>query len=220
MLNHLHGKPETTHTAGSMQGWGKTYDRIVSLLTLGQEEKLRQASLKEAHIRLGEHILEVGCGTGSLTLRAKANAGRQSQVYGIDIAPDMLETARMKAQKAGLEVRFELGRIEQIPFPEGQFDLVLSSLMLHHIQGNEAKQQGIKEIFRVLKPGGRVLIVDFAPPANPVLRWLVSGIVGHAMIEKSVMEFAPMLETAGFANIKTGLTTSRFLAFLSGTRPL
>jgi demethylmenaquinone methyltransferase/2-methoxy-6-polyprenyl-1,4-benzoquinol methylase/phosphoethanolamine N-methyltransferase len=201
-----------------MQGWGKTYDALVGLMTLGQEQKLRQVTLDLARIKPGERILEVGCGTGTLSLGAKRAAGPVSQVAGVDIAPDMLETARRKAAKAGLDVGFQVGRIEAIPFPDNQFDLVLSSLMLHHIHGDAAKQQGMREMFRVLKPGGRLLIVDATRPRNPHLRGLASLIVGREMLARSVEEFIPMLEQAGFAQIETGPTSSAFLNYLRGER--
>jgi demethylmenaquinone methyltransferase/2-methoxy-6-polyprenyl-1,4-benzoquinol methylase/phosphoethanolamine N-methyltransferase len=218
MLNHLHGKVNNLHAPGSMQGWGKTYDAIVNLLSLGQERKLRQATLALANVRPGERILEVGCGTGSLALAAKTQAGPGSQVAGIDVAPDMLEAARRKAASAGLEIQFKLGRIEAIPFPDAQFDLVLSSLMLHHIPGDEAKQQALIEVFRVLKPGGRLLIVDFAPPTNPHLNGLASLVVGHGLLAHSVAEFIPLVERAGFIDIESGPTQSRFLAYLKGVK--
>jgi demethylmenaquinone methyltransferase/2-methoxy-6-polyprenyl-1,4-benzoquinol methylase/phosphoethanolamine N-methyltransferase len=219
MLNHIHGQSSATKTSGSMQGWGKTYDTLVGLLSLGQEQKLRKATLDLARVKPGEKILEVGCGTGTLSLKAKVMAGPSGQVTGIDVAPDMLETARRKAAKAGLDVKFQAGRIEEIPFPDGQFDLVLSSLMMHHVPGDDAKQKGIGEILRVLKPGGRLVIVDVAPPENPHLRGLTSLLVGKEMLEHSVVEFRPMLEKAGFTGIETGPTSSSFLAYLIGKRP-
>ena len=218
MLNHLHGKVSEKQSGGSMQGWGNTYDTLVGLLSFGQERKLRLATLEKAAIRPGERILEIGCGTGTLTLGAKARGGPQSQVSGVDIAPDMIERARRKAVKAGLDVAFQVGRIEAIPFPDGQFDLVLSSLMLHHIHGEGAKQQGLREIFRVLKPGGRLLIVDVAPPENPHILGMAGLIVGREMLAHRVDEFIPLLERAGFTGIETGPTQTPFLAFLNGKR--
>jgi ubiquinone/menaquinone biosynthesis C-methylase UbiE len=219
MLKHLHGQPGiTTHLSGSMQGWGKSYDTLVGLLSFGQERQLRQATLDLAKIQSGDQILEVGCGTGTLSLAAKAQAGSQGQVAGIDVAPDMIETAQQKAKRAGLPVQFQVGPIEAIPYPEGQFDLVLSSLMLHHIHGDTAKQQGLHEVYRVLKPGGRLLIVDAVQPKNPHLRGLASLIVGREMLAHSVEEFIPLLQKAGFVDILTGPTKSSFLAYLSGRR--
>jgi len=119
MLNHLHGKVSEKVAAGSMQGWGKTYDLLTAVMSFGQERKLRQATLDLAHITPGERILEVGCGTGTLTLAAKVRAGAGSRVSGIDIAPDMIETAKRKAAKAGEEIDFQVGRIQEIPYPDG-----------------------------------------------------------------------------------------------------
>lgn len=217
MLDRLHGKSNHP-TAGSMQGWGKTYDTIVGLMSLGQERKVRQATLDLVEIQPGDRILEVGCGTGSLTLAAKTKAGSQSQVFGTDIAPDMVDTARRKAAKAGLEVQFQVGRIEAIPFPDSDFNLVLSSLMLHHVPGNEAKQKGIEEMLRVLKPGGRLLIVDVEPPQNPHIRGLAGLIVGREMLTHNVREFIPLLEKAGFVAIKSGSTKFKLLSYLTATR--
>jgi ubiquinone/menaquinone biosynthesis C-methylase UbiE len=217
--NHLHGQKGAGQPSGSMQGWGKTYDLMVRIMTFGQEQKLRLATVVQAKIRPGERILEVGCGTGSVSLAAKREAGTESQVFGIDIAPDMVAIARQKAGKAGLDVQFQEGRIEAIPFPDEQFDLVLSSLMLHHVIGAEAKQKGIQEIYRVLKPGGRLLVVDAAQPKNPLLRGMANLVVGHEMLAHGMDEYIPMLEQAGYVNIETGPTSTSFLAYLSGGKP-
>lgn len=137
---------------------------------------------------------------------------------GIDIATDMIEAARLKALKAGLGVTFQVGRIEAIPIPDAQFDLVLSSLMLHHILSQEAKLQGLREVLRVLKPGGRLLIVDMAPPKNRLVLRLGKMVFGKDMMAHNVNEFIPLLQQAGYIDIESGPAQSSFLDYISGRK--
>jgi ubiquinone/menaquinone biosynthesis C-methylase UbiE len=218
MLSHMHKKPSQAQSSGSMQGWGAIYDHLTGLMFMGKEAQMRQATLDLAGLQTGESLLEVGCGTGTLTLAAKKRLGADSEVFGIDVAEDMLAAARRKAEQAGLQITFQTGRIEQIPFPDGRFDAVLASLMIHHIPDPVDKQRGFNEILRVLKPGGRLLIVDFEPPTNPVLSHMVRGVLGDEMAERTVRELIPLAEQAGFRQVETGPAKSRFLSFLRGVK--
>ncbi|HTP11728.1 MAG TPA: methyltransferase domain-containing protein [Anaerolineae bacterium] len=172
LLRHLHGSdqhshgsephshPETTpQTTGMVLNWGRRYDWVVQIMALGQAKRLRRATVDFAQIAPGEHVLDVGCGTGDLTLRAKERAGSAGQVCGIDPGPEMIEVARHKATHAHAEVDFRVGVIEHLPYPDASFDVVLSSLMMHHLPA-DLKPIGLAEIRRVLKPTGRLIIVD------------------------------------------------------------
>ena len=155
-----HSHPETMpQTTGLVLNWGRRYDWVVQIMALGQAGRLRRKTVEFAQIAPGERILDVGCGTGDLTLRAAERAGSTGQVCGIDPGPEMIETARRKAARAQAAVDFRVGVIEQLPYPDASFDVVLSSLMMHHLPA-DLKPIGLAEIRRVLKPTGRLIIVD------------------------------------------------------------
>ena len=120
-------------TEGKTIHWPLFYDILVGVLFWGREKAARERTLDLAELEPGESVLDVGCGTGALTLAAKARVGQTGKVYGIDAAPEMIEIARQKAEKRALRVSFHLSAIEDLPFPDASFDVVLSSFMLHHL---------------------------------------------------------------------------------------
>ena len=136
------------------------YDLTVWLFTLGRESDLRRRILHLARLEPGQRVLDVGCGTGTLAIAAKRHVGRTGVVCGIDASPQMIARANRKAKRAGVEVLFGTGAAQAMPFPDAQFDVVLNTLMLHHLP-RRGRQQCASETRRVLKPGGRVLAVDF-----------------------------------------------------------
>lgn len=112
----------------------------------------------------GKSILDVGCGTGSLSILIKQKYPA-ADVTGLDGDSQILEIARSKANKDGLEIRFEQGMSFDLPYPDSSFDVVLTSFMLHHLDRDE-KQKTAREAYRVLPPGGKLFGVDFVEPQN------------------------------------------------------
>jgi ubiquinone/menaquinone biosynthesis C-methylase UbiE len=141
------------------------YDLLVAFMTLGRERELRDRLAALVDLRPGESVLDVGCGTGSLVLAAKRRVGRTGTVTGIDASPEMIERARRKATDKGEGIHFEVARVESLPFPNESFDVVLSTLMMHHLP-RATRERCVSEMHRVLRPGGRVLVVDFEKPSN------------------------------------------------------
>ncbi len=172
-----------------------TYDTYMRRITFGRENVLREATVNAAEIKPGDSVLEVGCGTGTLTLAAKRKAGPSGKVCGIDIIPGMIEHSKQKAAKAGLDVDFQLGSIEDIPFTD-QFDVVMCSFMIFHMS-ETVRNKGIEEIFRVLKPRGRLLIIDLSPPIHKVTRAFVKLILGF-MLQHDLKELLPLMQASGF----------------------
>ncbi|MFQ5962547.1 MAG: class I SAM-dependent methyltransferase [Candidatus Methylomirabilales bacterium] len=123
--------------------------------------------------------------------------------------------ARRNALKAGVDVDFQVGLAEAIPFPNGMFDMVVSQLAIHHLPG-DLKQRAFTEISRVLKPDGRCLIIDFEPPKTLPRRFLARVVLGSGMMQTDVRDYRALLEEAGFNNVETGQTRYRMLSFVRG----
>ena len=208
------GEP-APETRGRVIRWARFYDLVAMLMSLGRAPAIRRMTVKMAKVVPGEVVLDVGCGTGTLTIAAKDRAGPTGQVHGIDASPEMIDVAREKAGKKGADVDFRVGLIEDIPFPDGQFDVVLSSLMLHHLP-DDVKRQGFQEIRRVLKPDGRFLAIDLSPSGG-VLGHLVQ-ILGLHRGEGTLEEVSGMLTAAGFTAVQSGRTRYKVLWFVRAAR--
>ena len=200
-----------------MVRWARLYDLGTTLLSFGRLAALHRTMVELAGIRSGERILDVGCGPGRLAIVAGIAARPAGETCGIDPAPEMVELARRKAAQAGVTVRFEVGVIEALPYPPDHFDVVLSSLMLHHLP-DEVKRRGLAEIRRVLKPAGRLVAVDFgATPREGVghLLCVLRLRTGWDQAER----LRAMLREAGFDAVEIGSTGHRALAFVRGRKP-
>jgi demethylmenaquinone methyltransferase/2-methoxy-6-polyprenyl-1,4-benzoquinol methylase/phosphoethanolamine N-methyltransferase len=155
-----------------------------------------EAALELAELAPGEQMLDVGCGTATLAIAARRQVGSEGEVHGIDAAPEMIARARHKAASAGLELNLRVGLIEDFPFPNDRFDVVVSSLMIHHLPGDD------------LKPGGRLLVVDFEPPADGLPKPLMGHLLGHRMMENGFQRL-PAMKAAGFTDVQVGRTSHK-----------
>jgi ubiquinone/menaquinone biosynthesis C-methylase UbiE len=145
------------------------YDRFNNLFGFG--ESFSRRIIAEAALKPGESVLDCGCGTGTLAMIAKKIVGPKGRVHGIDISKDQLQIARKKGQKESLKIEYIEGSIDELPFPDASFDVVVSTLALHHVPF-EIKKRAFSEMRRVLKPHGRMIIADFGWPAH-AWGWIV-----------------------------------------------
>jgi ubiquinone/menaquinone biosynthesis C-methylase UbiE len=215
------GNIDTPHTCepikkqeGQLGHMARYYDFIMALLTFGREKTLRQMTTRLAQLKTGDRVLEVGCGTGTLTLAAKSQVGPSGEVAGIDIAPEMVAVASHKATRKGVHVSFQVGSIENIPFPDNRFDAVICSFMIFHMP-EDVRRKGFAEMHRVLKSGGHLFILDLALPDKPWQRRLVQMHFGH-MMQHDVRELAPVLRENSFTEIEMGKTEFMATWFLRG----
>lgn len=157
------------------------YDLLCRALGLG--EALRRFEMAIIEGLPHDRVLDVGCGTGEL-LAAMASGLSGSEVTGIDPDRDALRLARRKLDERGLEARLVPGHAESLPFADQTFDLVVSSLMLHHLD-SATKARALREWSRVLAPGGAVLLVDLGVPRTRWLRLLLWPLRFHVIEEQA-----------------------------------
>lgn len=190
---HPHQKPPV---------WVRFYDPIVQFVTLGKTQKMHQGTLTLARLRSGDKVLDIGCGTGNLTLAAEKMVGVGGTVVGLDVEPAMIHQARQKAAKTNSPVLFEVASITAIPYPDAAFDVILSTAMFHHLNPTQ-QVEGLAELYRVLKGDGRLLIVDL----NTARRSLVASLPGHKHLARQdtvLSELPGLLQRTGFQKVQTG----------------
>ena len=180
------------------------YDKGIRFLSLGQLDKAYQRLVSP--VRKDQKVLDIGCGTGALTLRA---ARKGAQVKGIDINPQMLEIARKRVKEANLSplVEFqEMGIAELESEPSASYDVVVSGLCFSELSEDELTY-ALKQVKRLLKPGGLLLIADEVKPNSPLKRlvnfilrfplmmitYLISQTTTHALVN-----LPKKIEKAGF----------------------
>jgi ubiquinone/menaquinone biosynthesis C-methylase UbiE len=135
------------------------YDPLTKLLGA---DRARQALIDQADLLPGQNVLDVGCGTGTLVLQIRRSFPGV-EVVGLDPDPKALARAKRKAERQGAAVRFDQGFADALPYPDSSFDRVFSSVMFHHLESAE-KEKMLREVRRVLKPGGSFHLMDFAGP--------------------------------------------------------
>jgi demethylmenaquinone methyltransferase/2-methoxy-6-polyprenyl-1,4-benzoquinol methylase len=150
------------------------YDLLNRILSIGTDLRWRRRALDLA--RLGENgrALDVGTGTGDFALALLARSPRSATVSGVDISTGMLALAERRAAKAGVGPRYErlIASVESLPFDDGTFDVAMAGFVIRNV-GDIPR--GLREIRRVLKPGGRAVILDLHTPRNPTVRSLYRG---------------------------------------------
>jgi len=195
MKGHEVGSVETE---GMVIHWAGFYDLILKVMSLGREARFRARMVDAAELRPGQAVLDVGCGTGTFSAAAKGVVGDGGRVVAVDPAGEMIARARRKAARAGVEVEFQVAAVEALPCPDDCMDVVTSTLVFHHLT-RRLQSLAMAEIRRVLRPGGRLVLIDFG---------------GTGQIRRLAHE----VEQAGFRDVTSRRLGPRFLFSLTASK--
>lgn len=139
----------------------------IAVRVTARERVMKQRLLDQAGVGPGDSVLDLGAGTGTLAIWLKRRCP-EATVTGLDADPHVLARARSKAAGAGCEIDFVEGFSTELPFANDSFDVVLSSLFLHHLMPAD-KRSTLAEVQRVLKPGGKLHVADWGKPGDPLM---------------------------------------------------
>jgi ubiquinone/menaquinone biosynthesis C-methylase UbiE len=202
-----HGRDQLIH-------WARLYDVTTGLLGR-RGHRLRTMIADDLQLRPGDRVLDVGCGPGRLAMLFGERVAPNGSVEGIDAAPEMIDRANARARKHRLPVTFKVGFAQQLPFADEEFDAVSCVLALHHVADHD-QQAAVTEMYRVLKPGGRLLIAEFQKGHRhgcSGLRWLHRG-GNEATLDKALQ----LVNTAGFVDTAVGGTNLRWLGKITARK--
>ena len=190
------------------------YDLVAEFVFLGRRRTAFRRLVGAAGVQPGQRVLDVGCGTGYFAGLLARVVGPSGMVIGIDPAAPMIEHARRR--RGGPNCQFQVGSAERLDSPDGSFDVVVSSLAMHHIPA-DVRATAVREIYRVLRPGGRLLIAEMQMPRRPLQR-LLARVSGVARMAQHVPALEPLAVESGFVGLHTGEALA-WLRYLIATKP-
>ena len=163
-----------------------------------REETFKRKLVQRANIQPQMKVLDLGCGTGTLTLMLK-RAHPEAQITGLDGDPQVLDIARDKSR--GTDIKWDEGLASSLPYPDSTFDRVVTSLVVHHLITDD-KRRAFKEVYRVLKPQGELYVLDFGAPHSSLTRFMTNYM---RRLEESADNFDGMIPRfiteAGFRSV-------------------
>ena len=200
-----------------------TYDRLNHVLSMNVDKLWRRHALQEIVDGTPQRILDVACGTGDSTISIAKAAAARTEVIGADISEGMMALVKGKAEKAGVgeRITLQVADGEALPYGEGAFDRVTCAFGIRNF---EHKERGLAEFRRVLKPGGKAVILELSVPQNRLVRWaydlyflhVLPGIGGAVSGNRAAYKYLPasvhnfpspsdfcgMMTEAGFRNVR------------------
>lgn len=156
------------------------YDAMNTLMSFGLDGRWRRQLVQEAKVRPGDRVLDVGCGTAVLSLEAARAVGAEGQVVGMDFCREMLEVGRanLARRPEGQRVTLTEGNALSLPFADDYFSVVLSAFVIRNL---DERERALAEMYRVMRPGGRLAILELARPGRLVFRFVFRQYFHHVV---------------------------------------
>ncbi len=163
------GEPTAERVRGIFSLIADRYDLFNILSSFGIDRSWRRAAVQAANLKTSSRVLDLCAGTGDLSL-ALARQGRPAEVVGTDFVPEMLAVAEQKARgfRGRTKVSFSVADAQDLPFPDSSFDVATVAFGVRNLPDRSAN---FAEVMRVLKPGGRYVILEFSRPSFAPWRW-------------------------------------------------
>jgi ubiquinone/menaquinone biosynthesis C-methylase UbiE len=196
--------PSSSHSGtaiGHRLGGPRLYDAFANVFFLGRRRATFEALIAAAGVRPGQRVLDVGCGTGYFARLLADAVGPEGTVVGVDPSPEMIAYASRNASDFP-NCQFRVGEAESLRFPAEHFDVVVSSLVMHHVS-EASRVPALSEMRRVLRPGGTLLVADAQMPRHSGWR-LLMVMTGHGQMNRMAPDLESLAAQARFAVIGTG----------------
>lgn len=180
---------------------GPGHDVLADVFFVGQRRRVYRRIATLSRARPGDQVLDVGCGDGYLTRLMAETVAPGGSALGVDQSRETLRRARHITRDANCT--FAEGTAQALDAADRSVDVVVSSLMLHHLP-EAGRERAVAEMFRVLRPGGRLLIAEFRPPTTGLMRHLIRPVASPAMQHNSLHLLEPLVTGRGFLRAESG----------------
>jgi ubiquinone/menaquinone biosynthesis C-methylase UbiE len=212
----MHGVSHAQATQGHVLSAPRLYDLSTEVFFLGRRRATYQALIAAVGVRTGESVVDVGCGTGYFARLIARTVGPSGRVVGIDPSESMIAYGRRKTV-ASLSCEFQVGLAQSLPVPTGHFDVLTTSLVLHHVP-EHLRVRALEEMWRVLRPGGRILVAEARMPGHGTGWQLLGRLHNFDRMARQVPHLEPLAALAGFGQIRTG-EARPWLRYIIGVKP-